>query len=318
MSSSGGHLELLTALAGRLGDEFELVWHTSRSKRAEALAEAGHRVHWLPAWDKRDFKVRYLFQGARAALRIRPRLILTTGAGMALPFCLMGRLLGAHIVFVETMARVDSASSSGFILSRIAKRTLVQWPEMLTVYPRSTVCRPLLLEGVGDQTRQAGTGTFAAVGTHSAPFDRLLRAVDTAVGEGLLPAPVQVQSGVSQYRPEHFQAEPWLTPERLEAAVVACEYIVCHTGSGLLGLALRSGRRPIVMPRRREFAEHVDDHQVDVARKLEQLGLVVTVGDRLEQGQLDRALEPLQPPPEIDDLPGLREETLAALFATVH
>jgi UDP-N-acetylglucosamine transferase subunit ALG13 len=55
--------------------------------------------------------------------------------------------------------------------------------------------------------------------------------------------------------------------------------IVTHAGVGSVMLALANGKRPIVMARRRSCGEAVDDHQVDLAARLEAAGLVEVVED---------------------------------------
>ena len=63
--------------------------------------------------------------------------------------------------------------------------------------------------------------------------------------------------------------------ERAEAARV----FVCHAGVGSIILARRCGHRPIVVPRRAELGEHVDDHQLELARRLAAGGMVTLVED---------------------------------------
>lgn len=313
-ASGGGHLELLTwidqALAGR-----DCVWVVSPGSRASALAESGATVREVPNPGRRLWK----FPGnIRAAASIvkndRPQLIVTSGAGSVVPFCLLARLRGAKVVFVETMARVSDASRSGKVLSRIASEVLVQWPGMTKVYPGSKVCRPALCEEVATE-RAAGRGTFVAVGTHSEPFDRLLRIVDEAVEEGLLPGPLIAQAGVSKYRPRHYHAFDWFAPYEVEAMITRSRYVICHAGSGVISSALRAGRRPLVLPRLKRLHEHFDDHQIQLATRLGELGLVVPLEGRLDAESLRLAELPpeRQFPP---DSPSV-EEALAAALAGI-
>jgi UDP-N-acetylglucosamine--N-acetylmuramyl-(pentapeptide) pyrophosphoryl-undecaprenol N-acetylglucosamine transferase len=232
---------------------------------------------------------------------------------MAVPFCVVARLLGAKLIFVETMARIDSASASGRVLSRLATRVLVQWPEMARVYPGATVCRPLLLEGVVGGESSGGRGTFAGVGTHNAPFDRLIRAVEAASAGRLIPQPVLIQTGVSMHRPVDVSFQPFLEPDELEAAVAEHACIICHCGSGILASALRSGTRPIVMPRRGDNGEHVDDHQVRVAEALERMDLAVVVEDQITSEHVRAASRQLVVPESAFDLPRVQDVLTAAL-----
>jgi UDP-N-acetylglucosamine transferase subunit ALG13 len=117
--------------------------------------------------------------------------------------------------------------------------------------------------------------------------------VDEAVGAGLLPGPVVAQAGHSRYAPRHYEPVAWLEPAQVDAAAGRARYVVCHSGSGIIGAALRHGRRPLVLPRRHEAGEHVDDHQIQIARKLEELGLAVALDGAIEPGHVRAASRPL-------------------------
>lgn len=211
--------------------------------------------------------IRNALAAIRLALRLRPRVVVSTGANVAVPFCLAARVLGARLIFIETMARVRNGSLAGRMVYRFAEHFFVQWPELKQVYPRAELCRPVLLEHAG-KPNPAARGTFVACGTHPAPFTRLLDLVDDARRSGALPEPFLVQTHDSQ-----------LTPLEVERAVRDHEVVVCHGGSGLISLARRAGKTPLVLPRRSEHGEHVDDHQVWMVEKLAEAGIVVSLDD---------------------------------------
>lgn len=77
-------------------------------------------------------------------LRVRPKAILSVGAGVAVPISVFARLLGVKIIHVESAARVHSLSLSGKIMYRIADLFFVQWEPLLTKYPRSLYAGRLL------------------------------------------------------------------------------------------------------------------------------------------------------------------------------
>jgi UDP-N-acetylglucosamine--N-acetylmuramyl-(pentapeptide) pyrophosphoryl-undecaprenol N-acetylglucosamine transferase len=318
-TSAGGHVELVTAVRGAFAG-YRRVWVVQPSLRARALAAAGEKVVELPDYDRHPLRGHHLRNIARAAavvLRDRPQVVVTPGAGSTVAFCAFARLLGARIVFVETMARVSSPSASGRVLARLASRVLVQWPELAAAYPRATVCRPALLRAVPDGEAAAGEGVFVGVGTHSQPFDRLLEMVDRAAGHGVLPAPVVVQGGPSTYRARHVDVRPWLEPDEVSAAIARARYVVCHGGSGLVSGALRAGRRPMVLARLAQHGEHYDDHQAQIVSKLADLGLAVPLRDEIRERDLAAARAPLPPAsawalrPDVED--ALRAELEAAL-----
>jgi UDP-N-acetylglucosamine--N-acetylmuramyl-(pentapeptide) pyrophosphoryl-undecaprenol N-acetylglucosamine transferase len=302
--SRGGHLDVLV----RHHEAFEdcsVVWVTQESARAEQLRRDGAQVHVLGEWDR----ARLLSAGARAiwrslglVLRQRPRLVITSGAGIVVPFCLLARLTGARLVFVETSARVRGASSSGRVLSRIAHHVIAQWEDMQAVYPGAIIARTSVVEELASEPAIEGTGAFVVVGTHSQPFDRVLRMVDDAVERGILPGPVTAQIGPSRYQMRHAEARDLMTPEEMGAAIAAARYVICHSGTGTISTSLRAGRRPLVLPRLACYQEHFDDHQRQIVDKLAGLDLVVPLGEKITSDDLERARRPLRLPAELERL----------------
>jgi len=292
VAARGGHLELMQSLKDAF-EGYERIWVTEPSARADALVAAGERVELLPPYRRSAVAAARNVRLARELVaRTRPRLVVCSGAGLTVPFCVAARAAGARIIFTETMARITNPSMSGRVLSRLASSVFVQWPDMATVYPGATVCRPALLEGIAE-TAPGGRGTFVAVGTWHQPFDRLLRLVDEAAAEGTLPQPVLVQSGACTYRPRYVETRSFMEPAELEAAIAAAELVVCHAGSGIIAGALRAGRRPLVLPRVERQGEHVDDHQLQIAARLSDYGLAVHLHDRIRPSDVAAAAAPL-------------------------
>jgi len=71
----------------------------------------------------------------RILLKERPDAVISTGGGeIAVPFCYVGKFLGARVVFIETLARVTSKSAAGKLIYPIADLFLVQWESLLQKY----------------------------------------------------------------------------------------------------------------------------------------------------------------------------------------
>ena len=109
---------------------------------------------------------------------------------------------------------------------------------------------------------------FVTVGTDHHPFHRLVAWVDGWFSDQD-PTSVRclVQTGTSRPpgRGEHVEFMSYRDMERtIEAATV----VVCHGGPGSIMLCRWLGKRPIVVPRRRDLGEHVDDHQLAFSRRL--------------------------------------------------
>ena len=131
--SSGGHLLQLLALR-EAWEPFSHVWVTDDRSDTRSLL-AGERVffaYW-PTSRNALTLLRNLVLAWRIVRLVRPRVVLSTGAGTAVPFAWIARLHRAEIVYVESVTRVESPSLSCRLLRPIAARVYVQWPELQRV-----------------------------------------------------------------------------------------------------------------------------------------------------------------------------------------
>jgi len=135
--SAGGHLLQLLALRGAW-ESFSHIWLTDDTSDARSLLDR-ETVFFAHIPTTRNLKnlFRNLVLAWRLTRRFRPRVVLTTGAGTAVPFAWVGRLRGARVVYVESLTRIDEPSFSCRLIGPVADRTYVQWPELLAALPRA-------------------------------------------------------------------------------------------------------------------------------------------------------------------------------------
>jgi UDP-N-acetylglucosamine:LPS N-acetylglucosamine transferase len=144
VASNGGHLAQLMGLrswwAGR-----ERVW-VSFDKADARSRLAGEEVIWAHWPTTRNIPnlLRNLLLAIQAIRVNRPDIVVSTGAGVALPFFLVARLLRIPTIFIEVYDRMDSRTMSGRLCRPLSTQFLVQWPEQATLYPGATMVGPLL------------------------------------------------------------------------------------------------------------------------------------------------------------------------------
>lgn len=119
---------------------------------------------------------------------------------------------------------------------------------------------------------------FVTVGTHELPFDRLVRAAASLAATG---ERVVVQRGTSREPAVGCEVHDHLPPDAWAARIAEARVVVCHAGPATLEAAVAAGRIPVVVPRRRLWREHVDDHQLAWARRIADRVHVVVDPDRL-------------------------------------
>ena len=144
VSSTGGHLLQLVALRDAF-EGFERVWVSFEGGDTRALL-AGERVIHAFAPTNRNVPnlLRNLLLAVRVIRRVRPVAIVSTGAGVAVPFAWAGRLFGVPFVYVESVTRIESPSLTYRLLAPVATRVYVQWPELQGALPRSRFCGNVL------------------------------------------------------------------------------------------------------------------------------------------------------------------------------
>lgn len=117
---------------------------------------------------------------------------------------------------------------------------------------------------------------FVVVGTQKFQFNRLLKEVDLLVQEDLLlPQEVYAQIGSSTYTPKHYEYQNFLDKSSFEAEIRKCDILITHSGVGTIISGLRNKKKVVVCPRLREYGEHIDNHQVEIAKAYSDNGFVI-------------------------------------------
>lgn len=110
---------------------------------------------------------------------------------------------------------------------------------------------------------------FVTVGTHEQPFNRLVKKVDDLVAHGNIKEKVIIQTGFSTYNANHCEAHKMMSFDEMQQALKDARIVITHGGPSSFIEALQFGKVPIVVPRRQEYNEHVNDHQVDFTKLIE-------------------------------------------------
>jgi len=120
---------------------------------------------------------------------------------------------------------------------------------------------------------------FITVGTSLDPFDRLLRMVDDLCAAGRIPRSILAQTGACRYRPRCFPTVPFLPADELMEHTRSARVVICHGGAGSIGTCLLLRRRPVVVPRRVAHGEIVNDHQLELCRRMAKEGRIYLAED---------------------------------------
>lgn len=118
---------------------------------------------------------------------------------------------------------------------------------------------------------------FVTVGTHNQGFERLVRKADEIAKS--MREEVVIQRGRTAYEPRHASFFDFASRAEMRASIEKARVVVSHGGAGSIIFALSAGKPVVVVPRLKEYKEHVNDHQLELARALEEEGKVKAVYD---------------------------------------
>ena len=132
--SHGGHLtemlQLLEAFDGH--DVFYFCYDADTTRRLD-------HAYLIPNMCKNPIEfLKNLMRLSKIYWHERPDLIVSTGAEIAIPAVLVGKLFGAKSVYIECGAQVTHPSITGRVMYWMADHLFVQWRELLQAYgPRA-------------------------------------------------------------------------------------------------------------------------------------------------------------------------------------
>lgn len=111
---------------------------------------------------------------------------------------------------------------------------------------------------------------FVTVGTHEQQFNRLVEEVDKLKESGIIKEDVFIQTGFSTYEPKHCQWSKLISYKEMDNKIKEARIIITHGGPASFIAPLQIGKIPIVVPRQEKYGEHVNDHQLEFAKNVEE------------------------------------------------
>ena len=109
---------------------------------------------------------------------------------------------------------------------------------------------------------------FVTVGNDYRNFDRLLKKMDEIAP--LIPSEIVTQRGYSRYLPKNTKHFEFVSMNKAIEYIRSSQLVISHAGIGTIILCKEYGVPVIILPRRRRYGEHMNDHQLEIAQALEQ------------------------------------------------
>jgi len=137
--SSGGHTEQIMMLKP-LMKKYDSFLVTEKTQYA--LNAGDEKTYYLVQSNRKEKKLIFVLiwnsiLSLRILLKERPDVIITTGVLAIIPLCLLHKIGGGRLIYIESFAKIHSPTLSGKLLYRFADRFYVQWESMLDFYPKA-------------------------------------------------------------------------------------------------------------------------------------------------------------------------------------
>lgn len=138
-ASSGGHYEQLLMLKPLITKYKSFIITEETAYRTEVKNE---KTYYMKQVNRREktFIPRMIvntFRALRVFLKEKPDVVICTGVLAMIPICLIAKLAGKKLIYIESFAKVTSATQSGKLLYKFADQFYVQWEPMLKIYPNA-------------------------------------------------------------------------------------------------------------------------------------------------------------------------------------
>jgi len=276
-ASTGGHLLELHEFAQRTAAIGErALWVTHDNEQSRSLLEGLDRA-FLDPMPQRDVAtvVHAWPEVHRLIDEHRVERVISTGAAISLAVIPVALRHGIQCHYIESATRVHDVALSGKVLG---------WMPGVQRYHQFAATSA----GYRRHGWQYGGSVFdgyRAVPTGERPVRRMVVTVGTQANYGfrrllerlvaIIPSDVEVlwQTGSTDVSGLPIVARPKVDHRELTEAFADADAVVAHCGVGSALACFRLGTRPVLVPRRRSHGEHVDDHQIHLARYLEGRGL---------------------------------------------
>ena len=136
--SSGAHLTELLQLK-EVYEKRDHFFLTFKRANTEELAK-NKRVYFTTDPKRNPFLLLInFFQSLKIFFKERPNVVMSTGAGVAVPICYITKLFGGKVIFFESFCKTQKPGFASKVIYPISDLFFVQWPEMKKFYPKAKV-----------------------------------------------------------------------------------------------------------------------------------------------------------------------------------
>lgn len=135
IASSGGHYEQIMRLSPLFEDNsgFIVTEKTLINNKAD---------YYIPQVNRKNINIfikmfSITFKSLKIILKEKPNVVISTGALCCIPFCIIAKIYGSKIIFIESFAKVDTPTLTGRFMYKISDLFIIQWEGLKKYYPNA-------------------------------------------------------------------------------------------------------------------------------------------------------------------------------------
>lgn len=133
------------------------------------------------------------------------------------------------------------------------------------------------------------------LGTQNNSFVRLLNAIQKNIDNKVITEEVIVQAGFTKFNSKDMKIFSMISKDKLSKIQDEADLIITHAGVGSIVSSLEKGKKVIAVPRLKRYNEHVNNHQIQIARKFKQEGQIKCVINMKNLGKVIKSMETFEP-----------------------
>lgn len=138
-ASSGGHFEQISMLKPMMEkyESFVVTEATDyeaiiQNQKMYYMHQVNRKEKLMPLW-----MIVNAFKSLRLMIVEKPDVVITTGVLAMIPLCLLAKVFGKKLIYIESFAKVSSPTETGKLMYKFADRFYVQWESMKQFYPNA-------------------------------------------------------------------------------------------------------------------------------------------------------------------------------------
>ncbi len=120
---------------------------------------------------------------------------------------------------------------------------------------------------------------FVTLGTQDKEFPRLLKQIEKEIKNGNIKEEVIVQRGYTKYSSKYMKMLDLVSTEEFKKLVKDCDLLITHGGVGSILEGIKQNKKIIAVPRKKEYKEHTNDHQLQILKEFASLSYIIAIED---------------------------------------